>query len=309
MKKIFVSSHSFSKSDELKNYAVKNLSNFEITFNPLGRTLSRDEVKQYARDADTLLVGHEAVDRDLFLSLPKLSTIAKYGVGLDNIKLNDCKELVKKILYVPGVNASYVAEHTLGLAITLMRNLYDQMSLLKNGHWKRDGGYSLRHKKVAIIGVGHVGSQAAKLFTHFGSHVLGVDLLDKKSFLDSIGAKQVDFSEAISTADIISLHVPLTDKTSKMMDSNTIKKLKKPNYIINTSRGSVIDEDDLLIELNSPNSSISGVAFDVFENEPTPNQGLVSHPRVICTPHIAANCAEAKWAMGSSIIDKIKQNN
>ena len=306
LKRIFISSHSFSNSSELKKYAIEQLPNCTVDFNPSKSTLSREDLISHAKDSELILVGHETVDHQLFSALPNLNTIAKYGVGMDNIKLDDCRQLDKSVLWCPGVNADFVAEHTLGLSLSLMRNIYHQTKLLKENVWHRNGGSSLKNKYVAIIGVGHVGSATAKLFSSFGSQVCGVDILDKNEFLDSIGAKQVSLTEALELADIISLHLPLTSKTNQMIDKTVFKQVHKPFFLVNTSRGSIVSEEDMLTELDATESKLLGAGLDVFEGEPNPNKKLLSHSKIICTPHIAANCIEAKWAMGTSIIKEIK---
>lgn len=267
-----------------------------------GDLLSADAIANTCSDAKALLVGRELIGSDLLDRLPKLKAIAKYGVGLDNLDQDAMAQRGVALLWQAGVNAPFVAEHALGLILALSRNIAIGSQRLHQGEWRKDGGTSIFGQKVAIIGLGHTGSATAQLLkAGFGCDIAAYDILDKSAICAQQGYRcAASLSEAITGAGIVSLHVPLTDKTLNMVDEGFLHSLSPGTLVINTSRGEVVDQGALVKALNE--GVIAGAGLDVFWREPEIDPPLMSHPAVVATPHTAGNSRQAVAAMGQAAI-------
>ena len=202
-----------------------------------------------------------------------------------------------------GVNKRSVAELTLGYMLILMRNIFSSYSNLKKLKWIKDGGNSLYNKKIGIIGVGNIGQDLIKLLSVFDCEILANDISENPLLSKKLNFKYVTKEFLYRNSDIITLHVPLTEKTKKMINMEIFNKMKSSSILINTSRGEVVCEKDLINAMK--NNKIHSAALDVFQNEPLKNKELVCLPNVICTPHIAGNSKEAVIQMGNSAIDHL----
>jgi D-3-phosphoglycerate dehydrogenase len=295
---IKVSAVAFSKNSFLVGKLKDNFKNAVV--NEVGKRFTVDELVDYFSDAEGVVVGLEKIDASLLDRLPGLKIIAKYGVGLDNIDLEACRERNVKVGWTAGVNKESVAEMALGFMLMLCRNLYITSNQLKAGTWNKSGGWSLRGKTIGIIGMGHIGKQLAEILIPFGCKIIGNDIEEVDlSCLNgkvSIADKLTLFREA----DIISIHTPLTKDTFHMINEDAINLMKKSAFIINTARGGIIDEIALKIALL--NKRIAGAAIDVYQIEPPTDIELLSIENLICTPHIAGNSYEAVVAMGEAAI-------
>ena len=161
----------------------------------------------------------------------------------------------------------------------------------------------LQGKTVGIIGCGHVGMEVVRLLKPFGCRVLVRDILDRNAFCSETGAIEASFDEVVGRADIVSLHVPLTDLTRNMIDDAVLKKMKPSSFLVNTSRGGVVDEPALKTALQ--NDALAGAALDVLSQEPPQDMELVSLPNLMVTPHIGGNAREVVEAMARSAIGHI----
>jgi len=296
--RVVITAASFCRNHVLCREASQAFAGYELVFHPLDPTVDPAVVADALNGFDAAIVGREKINREILAKSHPPRVIAKYGVGMDNV--DPALFPVIQIIETPGINAFSVAEHTLGLALALTHNMAICDRLLREGKWWKDGGTALSGKTVAVIGVGHVGSRVAGLFRAFDCLVTGVDLRDKSEFLRSIGARQEDLLPAIESAEIVTLHVPLTTLTSKMVDRHFLARMRPGSFLLNTSRGEVLVEADLLEALNS--GRLAGAGLDVFEVEPAENKELIRHPAVLCTPHTAGNSVEAVLAMGRASI-------
>ena len=257
----------------------------------------RTYLQEFLRGVVTVVVGHQRVDARFLKDHPDIKTVVKYGVGVDNIDFDACREQGVKILWEQGVNRQFVAEHTLGLILGLSRNISLSDRDMKDHRWLRQGGHSLFGKCVGIIGFGNVGSALAQLLQPFSVQVLVRDIVAKEITLPN--CRQVSLDDLLIEADVVSMHVPLTEQTRKMCDRGFFEKTRKGVVFINAARGEIVDEEALLHFLKD--GHIAGAGLDVFEEEPTGNRELVTHPKVIATPHIAAHSQESRLAMVSSV--------
>tara|TARA_B100000242_G_scaffold283885_1_gene246601 strand:- start:241 stop:1170 length:930 start_codon:yes stop_codon:yes gene_type:complete len=292
---------SFSKNSILVNKIKKYFKDVNFNFN--GVRLDGEELIDFCKDADAIIVGVEKINSSILKRLPNLKYIAKYGVGIDNIDIDSCKERGVLIGWTGGVNKRSVAELTLGYMLILMRNIFSSYSDLKKLRWIKDGGNSLYNKKIGIIGMGNIGQDLIKLLSVFDCEILANDISENSSLSKKLNFKYVTKEFLYRNSDIVTLHVPLTSSTKKMINTKVFNKMKNSSILINTSRGGVVCEKDLIDALK--NKKIHSAALDVFQYEPLKNKELVRLSNIICTPHIAGNSKEAVIEMGNSAISHL----
>lgn len=297
--KITVTTRAFSKNKELREELNKHYSN--VKFNIEELKLEGQKLIDFIKDADGLIIGLEEINEVVLKQCPNLKIIVKYGVGLDNIDQEACEKHNVKIGWTGGVNSLSVAEMTLGFMLALIRNLYVTSNQLKfDGVWNKDGGNQLSGKTVGIIGLGNIGQKVVQLLKPYDCNILANDIIDVKDFADANNVTLVDKADIYIDSDIISIHTPLTKETKGLINDDVFSIMKESSILINTARGGIINEEALLKALI--NNKISGVALDVYSEEPPRNFKLLSLPNLICTPHIGGNSEEAVLAMGISAI-------
>ena len=295
--KIRVSTIAFSNNKTLVNELKKHFEDVKV--NEKGIRIHENKLYDFYKDADGIIVGLEKITSELIERLPNLKIISKYGVGLDNIDLNACKKRNIKVGWTGGVNKRSVAEMTLGFILALSRNLYLTSNQLKNNVWNKRGGIQLSGKTVGIIGVGYIGKELIELLKPFNCKILINDILDLKG-LEQKNILQAEKDIIYSKSDFISIHTPLNNETYNLIDLDVLKKMKSTAFLINTSRGRIINEKDLKFALE--NRIIAGAALDVYEKEPPEDSEFLNFENLICTPHIGGNSKEAVLAMGVSAI-------
>lgn len=305
--KVKVTSPSFSKSsilvEELKS--VLRGIDHELIINSAQIKFESNELIKYLEDADIAVVGLEVINKDVLSKLTKLKMISKYGVGTDNIDLEECQKRQITFGWTPGVNRRSVSEMTLGFMLSLCRNLALTNIKLKSGVWHKDGGYQLTGKTVGIIGLGNIGQDLVRLLQPFECKIQYCDIEEKKNFSSQFGLTKVSFDEIFSTSDIVSVHVPFTEKTNHFINYSMLKKMKPGSIFINTSRGNVIIQEDLKRVLLE--NHLAGAAIDVYDIEPPVDMELISISNLINTPHIGGNSKEAVLSMGRSAIEHVRK--
>ena len=299
--KVKVSTIAFSKNKLLVEDLLKHFP--DAVVNDSGKRMNDGELIDYFADAEAVIVGLEIITSELLDKLPKLRIIAKYGVGLDNIDLDACKNRGILVGWSGGINKRSVAEMALGFMIALCRNLFSTSNELKQFIWNKSGGVQLSGKTIGIIGLGNIGKELVLLLKPFGCNILVNDIEDVSEFATANNLQCVDKNTLISLSDIVSIHTPLTSETRNMFTIKEFKQMKKSTFIINTARGGIINELDLKIALKE--KIIAGAALDVYETEPPIDKELLELPTIICTPHTGGNAAEAVYAMGESAINHL----
>jgi len=299
--KVKVSTLAFSNNQYLVNALLQEFPDAEV--NTLGVRMKDDALIDFFADADGAIVGLEPVTSEFLERLPKLRIIAKYGVGLDNIDLEACKERKVNIGWTGGVNKRSVAEMALGFMLALLRNLYVTSNQLKQFYWNKNGGVQLTGKSIGIIGLGHIGKELVTLLKPFNCKILVNDIEDVSELAASHKLISVTKDELYSQSDIISIHTPFTDSTADLINASVFAKMKSNAFLINTARGGIVNETDLKYALE--NNIIAGAALDVYETEPPISKELLSLPNLICTPHTGGNSYEAVVAMGMSAISHL----
>ncbi len=296
--KVKVSNIAFSKNEYLVECLLKEFPDAEV--NTEGVRMNDEALVDYFAKTEAAIVGLELITSSLLKQLPDLRMIAKYGVGLDNIDLKACIERNVKVGWTEGVNKRSVAEMALGFMLMLTRNLFTTSNQLKQMVWNKKGGMQLTGKTVGIIGLGNIGKELILLLQPFSCNILVNDIIDVSDYAKCYHLRSVSKEEIYKNADIISIHTPLNPETSNLINSEVFKMMKSTAFLINTARGGIVNEIDLKFALEQ--EVISGAALDVYESEPPINQGLLSLPNLICTPHTGGNSYEAVVAMGLSAI-------
>jgi D-3-phosphoglycerate dehydrogenase len=304
------------RSFELSCVAGGIFDSFNIYQNTTGILADPTSV---AREVDTasvvaVIAGIEKWDDTAISLFPNLMCIIRFGVGMDNVDLEFAKQRGIAVFSTPLAPAKAVAEYTIALALSMLRNIPSASQALAAGSWVSTQGRSLSDKRVGIVGLGNVGRAAARLFRAFGCTVSAYDPFAAASSEEENYVRILELEELISTSDVISLHVPLSSQTRNMIRLPEIMLMKKDAVLINTSRGAIINEVDLLTALTQ--GHLGGVALDVFEEEPY-RGSLVGLDRTLLTPHIASNTFEAKSLMsreaaiklGEFLADLVKTNS
>ncbi|MBT3612093.1 MAG: phosphoglycerate dehydrogenase [Flavobacteriales bacterium] len=299
--KVKVSTIAFSKNKYLVECLLKEFPDAEV--NIAGLRLNESSLVDYFSETEAAIVGLELITPSILKQLPKLRMIAKYGVGLDNIDLKACKEKNVQIGWTGGVNKRSVSEMTLGFMLMLSRNLFTTSYKLKQMVWDKKGGTQLTGKTIGIIGLGNIGKDLVSLLQPFGCNFLVNDIIDISDYASHHNLRCVSKDEIYKNADIITIHTPLNKETSNLINLETLKMMKSTAFLINTARGGIVNEKDLIFALEQ--KIISGAALDVYESESVLNEDLLLLPNLICTPHTGGNSHEAVVAMGLSAIEHL----
>ncbi|RLI11872.1 3-phosphoglycerate dehydrogenase [Candidatus Bathyarchaeota archaeon] len=290
--------------DPISPEGIKRLrkAGFDIKF-----LTRREMLKEEVQECDALIVrSRTKVTRDLIKRGKSLKMIARAGYGLDNIDLKAAEESGIMVVNAPEAPADSVAELTIGLVIALARKITFADMSMKRGKWlkKELKGFLLKGKKLGLIGLGNIGLRVARIAKTIGMKILVTKRTPPSpQLLEELEADFLSLDDLLRQSDIISIHVPLTEETKHMIDVEEINKMKNGVFLINTSRGEVVNEKALLDALKT--GKIGGVALDVYETEPPKNLELIRHPNVICTPHIGAQTVEAQRKASLIIADKI----
>ena len=263
--------------------------------------LQKEQLLEKVRDIDALLVRSETkVTKEVIAAAKNLKVIGRAGVGVDNIDLGAATARGIVVVNSPEASSITVAEHTLGLMLSLARKIPSANASLKGGKWekKKFMGIELRSKTLGVVGMGRIGSQVVKRAKAFEMDVLAYDPYLSEKQARAMGAKVADLETVLREADFISLHVPLTEKTRGLIGKEALEKMKKTTYIVNCARGGIVDEKALFEALSS--GRIAGAALDVFEKEPPLESPLLKLESIVLTPHLGASTVEAQ--LNASVI-------
>ncbi|XP_051116852.1 D-3-phosphoglycerate dehydrogenase 3, chloroplastic-like [Andrographis paniculata] len=282
---------------------LRKFGNVECLYN-----LSQEELCEKIRDCDALIVRSETkVTRQAFeASQGRLKVVGRAGVGIDNVDIHAATEFGCLVVNAPTANTVAAAEHGIALLTAMARNVAQADASMKVGIWQRSKyvGTSLVGKTLAVMGLGKVGSEVARRAKGLGMNVIACDPFAPPDRAHAIGVDLVSFDEAISSADFISLHMPLTSSTNKLFNDKTFSKMKNGVRIINVARGGVIDEDALVRALDA--GIVVQAALDVFTEEPPPKDSkLVQHEKVTATPHLGASTMEAQEDVAVEIAEAV----
>jgi len=292
--------------DSIQEEGIEKLkrAGLEVNFIP---TISGEDLKKVVSKYDALVVrSRTKVTREIIDAGRRLKVIGRAGAGVDNIDVKAAEERGILVLNTPEAPAEAVAELTMGLMISLARQIPLADHAMKEGKWlKRElEGWQLKGKTLGIIGLGNVGERVARI-----AKALGMRLLITKRtppdpvLLKELEAEFVPLRELLQRSDVITIHVPLTSQTHHMIGPEEFQSMKEGAFLINTSRGAIVDEKALLAALQS--GKLGGAALDVYETEPPTDLALVRLPNVVATPHIGAQTMEAQKTAAIMIAEKL----
>ncbi len=282
---------------------ITNLGSVEIH----DRTKSQDIIPR-AREADVLVVNKVRIGATEINALSKLKAICLLATGHDNVDIDTAKEKGIEVYNVAGYGNESVAQHTLALILALTNRIERHHDSIRQGRWsgQPDFSYSLhtvtelKGKKLGIIGYGQIGSRVGELGRSFGMNIL---TLDRSNTQDKL-VKLVSLEVLLSQSDFITLHLPLTEDTAEMINTETLSLMKPSAYLINTGRGGLVNEQALLMALSA--DKIAGAALDVLKVEPPQQRDrLIFQRKVILTPHMAWRSIEARTTLIEGVAGNI----
>jgi D-3-phosphoglycerate dehydrogenase len=266
---------------------------FEIKLNETGKVLDEQGMMDFCRGAEGLIVGIDPVTEKVLDANPRLKAVSKYGAGLDNIDLAAAGARGVAVMNAGGANALSVAELTVGLFFSLARSIPFSAASTKAGGWERKKGVELFGKTAGIVGLGNIGREVARIARGIGMETIGYDpyVQPDNPAVAALGIRLASLNEVLACADFVTLHLPLTKELRLMINRDTLKAMKPSAFLVNTSRGELVDEEALFEALST--GTIAGAAEDVFSREPPGGHPLLSLDNFILTPHIGMHTQEA----------------
>ena len=266
----------------------------EIVIPPVNERLSEAELLGLINDINGVICGDDRFTKKVLHSAPSLKVISKWGTGIDSIDREECAKQGIMVFNTPNAFTDPVADTALSYILCFARQVIWINRDLHEGKWNKRPLKSLSECTLGVIGVGNIGKAVVSRATSFGMSVLGNDIVCMPcDFIDETGIQMVSKEDIFSNSDFISLNCDLNPTTYHLINREAISLMKPSAYIINTARGSIIDENDLIEGLEK--GLIAGAALDVFENEPLPiNNPLLKMDNVILSPH-SANSSKRCW--------------
>jgi len=291
-------------SSTLKEILEKN--GLKVTYEP---EVTPEQLAEKIGNFQVVVVrSRTKLSRELVEKADKCQIIARVGVGLDNIDQEAAKEKNIRVINAVEGAVTAVAELVIGLMLSMAREIPRADREVRNGNWikKELMGSELKGKYLGIVGLGNIGKRLGRLARALNMNIIGYDVIPiDDEFSKEVGLMKADLDTLLTSADYVSLHVPLLDSTRHMINAEKLKMMKNTARIINTSRGGVIDEEALYNSLKD--GSLAGAALDVFEVEPATENKLITLPNFIATPHIGAQTKEAQLLAANIIAEKIIQ--
>ena len=260
-----------------------------------GKQLTDPDIWPMVQDASALLTGLHTVSVEMMDQMPNLELVTRVGTGYDAIDFDAAAERGIWVTNVPDYSIDEVSTHAIALSLALVRHLFEHRQTGQAGTWRYMGHtpiMRLANLTYGVVGLGRIGKASARKAAGLGMSVMAYDPYIPQGDFDSVGAVPVDFETLMSTADIVSLHVPLNAETRGMIDARALSLMKPTAFLVNTARGPVVDVPALVAAVQA--EQIAGAGIDVLPIEPCPIDDPILHePRIIVTPHLAASSVEA----------------
>jgi D-3-phosphoglycerate dehydrogenase len=292
-------------ADSIAESAMKKIQNAGLEL--VVRNKDKDgPIEEQIKGFDCIVVRSATkVTKEVMQAADELKLVVRAGVGLDNVDLEAAKQAGIKVLNTPEAPTVSVAEMVFSLMFGLARNIAQADSSMKGERWekKKLAGTELWNKTLGIVGFGRIGQEVGRRAKAFDMEVLAYDVIDIDEICREIGAERANLEGIIERSDYITLHVPLLPQTKGMFSTDEFNRMKSTAFLVNTSRGGVVDESALLEALNE--GLIAGAALDVFESEPPKDWKLVKHPKLVATPHLASSTREAQSRVGDLTAEKV----
>lgn len=275
---------------------------FEIVLNPFGRRLSEGEIAELLKgDVCGMIAGVEPLTRTVFRSAPNLKVVSRCGIGMDNVDFLAAEEMGILVSNTPDGPSSAVAELTLAIMLDLLRNVSQADRNIRSGNWKPLMGNLLSCQTIGIIGYGRIGKKVCQILKSFGAKLLIYDRCDVDP---EPGIKVVSLEELLVSSDIVSLHVPYEPSTHHLIGCDRLSAMKPRAFLVNVSRGGLVDEDDLYVALT--NGKLGGAGLDAFEQEPYMGP-LRELPNVVLTAHMGSYAKECRIQMEREAAENLVQ--
>jgi D-3-phosphoglycerate dehydrogenase / 2-oxoglutarate reductase len=294
MSQAFITTVPFAQHNRLPIELLES-AGIACRINPLGRRLTEHELADLVGDADALIAGTEPITARVMSRAPRLRLISRVGIGLDSVDLLEAQRRGIGVCYTPDAPAPAVAELAFGLMLSLLRSVHVANLQMHGGQWHRHMGRRLAEVTVGIIGTGRIGARVLRRIPAFGTpRVLVNDLKPDLKLVPELKLEWVDKDEIYRSADVISLHVPLTTQTRNMIGRAQLLHMKPDALLVNTSRGGIVNEQDLAQVMKS--GHLGGAAIDVFTHEPYTGE-LASIERCLLTAHMGSMSVDCRTRM------------
>jgi len=292
--KVLITTVPFANKNKLPLQLLEN-NGIAYLINPLNKKLTEDELVNMVTDFDVIIAGTEQITAKVMDKAKNLKMISRVGIGLDSVDLLTARDRGIVVSYTPDAPAPAVAELTIGIMLTLLRSAHVSNSQMHFGQWHRFFGRRLSKVTIGIIGVGRIGQGVLEHLKGFDNpKILVNDVLIKEDVQNKFNVEWVEKEQIYTQADVITLHLPLTSETKNMIQKDHLLSMKSDAMIINTSRGGIINEQDLYNVMKS--GHLSGASIDVFVNEPY-NGPLKEIERCLLTAHMGSMSIDCRTRM------------
>jgi D-3-phosphoglycerate dehydrogenase / 2-oxoglutarate reductase len=271
---------------------------FELIYPSVVRQLTEDEIYKQLDGISAVLAGSEPYTPRVLAAHPQLKVIARQGVGYDAVDTAAASAQGTVVCIAPGTNQDAVAEHTFALILALAKHLIPQHLGTQAGRWPRQANLPLRGKTLGIAGLGRIGKAMALRGACFGMKLLAYEPYPDHTFLAQQRVTLVTLDKLLAESDYLSLHIPMTPESKHLINKKTLASMKPTAFLVNTARGGLVCEADLIAALKS--KRICGAALDVFEDEPPPMSELFKMENVVVTPHAAGVDLQSRDDMAES---------
>ena len=292
--KILITSKSFGKYDPKARHSLQE-AGFELIDNPYSHIMDETEFSNAIKNIDCIILGTEILNQQVLKNANQLKFVSRYGVGIDNMDLNEMQKRNIKYATTPNCNNRAVADYTIGLIIDALRGISYSSRKLANGQWEKVVGLDLYKKTVGIIGLGAIGKEVAKRLSGFTCNILGYDIFYNDDVCKKLNIKISSLEEIYYKSDIITLHIPALPDDKFLIGSREIANMKDGVVIINTARASLINMKDLLEGIKE--GKIFAAASDAQLNLNQISNEYVNADKLILTPHNGAVSIEASRKM------------
>ncbi len=300
--RVLITTSSFGQFDKRPLEKLKE-SGCEVVMNPFGKKLSSEECYQlYTKDIQGVIAGTEEISAEIIHQACALKVISRCGVGLDNVDTRAAQSKNISIFKTSMAVAHAVAELTVGLMLSSLRFIPLADRAVRQNKWVKPMGYLLQGKTVGLIGLGSVGKKVVELLQGFNYHVQACDELPDQDFAGKFGVSFVSLEKLMKTSDIVSVHLPYHDRIHQIINAAMLGLMKPDAFLVNTSRGEIVDEQALWAALES--KKIAGAALDVFTQEPYAGP-LKNLDNVILTSHIGSYARETRVQMEMEAVENL----
>ena len=294
MYKVLITTVPFAEKNPLPLKILRD-AGIEYSINPLNKKLTEDELADLVTDFDVIIAGTEPITEKVMIKAKNLKLISRVGIGLDSVDLLAAERMDISVSYTPDAPAPAVAELTMASILTLLRSVHVSNLNMHKGEWYRYFGRRISEVTIGIIGLGRIGTTVLKHLKGFGnSKILTNDIKPNTELEQKFSIEWVNKKRIYEEADIISLHIPLTRLTKNLIQKEQLQSMKKDAMIINTSRGRIINEKDLVEVMKS--GHLSGASVDVFESEPYSGP-LKDIDRCLLTAHMGSMSVDCRFRM------------